>query len=316
MGGRSLLYRDMLRAPLRQALVGVWPRHPSAKRAIVVAGLPRSGTSWVAKALSLARGVSYYFEPDHNLGKVYHYKYLPVDTEDENLRRHVDASLSGNITDDYVIAEQGIREILRRPFARVVLLKWVWLSLALDWVAERYPDMTIVQIIRHPVPQFLSWAKRDWDPDFSLKMLLAQPALMAGPLSPYAAVMKRADTYWEKAGALWGAVATMQYQAHRPGWFLLEHEWYCTNPEHHFQWLCHQLGLQWRDEIREFLLPDRVRVSGPGYGPRRDPSSEIDKWRGRVSQAQLSELASVLNEFDLPFYRELEPKAFWQAPPL
>jgi hypothetical protein len=35
-------------------------------RCIIVAGFPRSGTSWVAKGLSCAPGFTYYREPDNH----------------------------------------------------------------------------------------------------------------------------------------------------------------------------------------------------------------------------------------------------------
>ena len=35
------------------------------RRCVIVAGLPRSGTSWLAKGLSFARDFTYYREPDN-----------------------------------------------------------------------------------------------------------------------------------------------------------------------------------------------------------------------------------------------------------
>ena len=35
------------------------------RRCVVVAGFPRSGTSWLAKGLSFAPGFTYYREPDN-----------------------------------------------------------------------------------------------------------------------------------------------------------------------------------------------------------------------------------------------------------
>ena len=37
----------------------------TSSRCVIVAGLPRSGTSWLAKGLSFAPGFSYYREPDN-----------------------------------------------------------------------------------------------------------------------------------------------------------------------------------------------------------------------------------------------------------
>ena len=299
----------VLRKAARQTLAKIYPGPRIANNHIAVSGLPRSGTSWVAKALSLARGVSYYFEPDHILGPSYMHTYVPHDEFRNDFYAHIQGSLRGEVTDEYTLAEQGLREILLRPFARTVLIKWVWLTLSLNWIAEHFPKLTIVQIIRHPVPQFLSWRQRGWDPGSSLNLLLNQPALMNGPLKPYASVMQKASTFWEKTGAFWGAVSFMQLQAHRSGWFLLEHEWFCLDANTRFRWLVEKLGLQWNKEIEEFLSPERKVISGPGYGKKRDPQSEVHKWKSQVSQKELDELMETIAHFDLPFYRNLDPEA-------
>jgi len=169
-----------------------------------VVGLPRSGTSWLAKALSLGPGISYYFEPDVLLPANPLYRYLPPEADEPVLERVLAEHLDGRAVDEYVIAEQGLRELLARPRARTVLVKWVRAGLMLEWIGARFPGLSLVQIVRHPVPLFLSWRQRDWDPDFNLQQLLSQRALMAGPLAPLADTLSHAEGFWEKAAAFWG----------------------------------------------------------------------------------------------------------------
>jgi len=304
---------SILRKAARQTLARINPGPRWADLHIAVSGLPRSGTSWVAKALSLAKGVSYYFEPEHVLGRPYMHVYVPQDEFRKDLFAHIQRSLRGGVTSEYSLGEQGLREVLLHPFAKTVLVKWVWLTLSLDWVAKYFPDLQVIQIIRHPVPQFLSWRQRNWDPGFSLNLLLDQPSLMNGHLKPYANVMRRASTFWEKAGAFWGAMSFMQLRAHHSVWFLLEHEWFCLDANSRFRWMVKKIGLQWDDEIAEFLSPEREIVSGPGYGKRRDPQSEVHKWRSKVTQQEIDKLGMVIAQFDLPFYRDLDPEALYTA---
>lgn len=299
----------LIRKALRQSLVKIYPSSRCARNYIAVSGLPRSGTSWVAKALSLAHGVSYYFEPEHVLDPSYMHAYIPTGESPTGFYAHIQRSLRGGVTDEYTLTEQGLREILLRPFARTVLVKWVWLTLSLDWIAKHFPDLRVIQIIRHPVPQFISWRQRNWDVDFSLNLLLNQPLLMNGPLKPYANIMCEASTFWEKAGAFWSAVSLMQLRAHRSGWFLLEHEWFCLDASARFRWLVEKLGLQWNTEIEDFLSPERRIRSGPGYGKRRDSRSEVHKWKSEVTQKELDDLMGTIAHFELPFYRNLDPEA-------
>ena len=83
----KLLYKGNIRPVARNALALVMPTPRFASRRIAVSGLPRSGTSWLAKALSLAPRVSYYFEPDYVLDSGYWYKYLSRDATDSVLDR-------------------------------------------------------------------------------------------------------------------------------------------------------------------------------------------------------------------------------------
>jgi len=307
------LYTRHIRPRLRQALARTLPGPVRARRRIAVVGLPRSGSSWLARALSLAPGVAYYFEPERELGPAYYYAYRGASDSDPALLGHVRRSLAGRVVQESAIAEHSLDRLAAVPFAGTVLLKWVRLSLCLEWLNRHFPDLMVVQIVRHPVPQFLSWQARGWNPGRrALSLLLEQEALMDGPLRPFAGVMRSAESYWERAGAFWGAVAHLQWRSHRPRWVLAEHEWYCLDPESRIRGLVECLGLEWGDRIAEFLRPDRARSSGPGYGRRRDPRDEIHKWQGRITALELRELESVLRIFDLPFYPGLDPEASWR----
>ena len=128
-------YAQHLRPLLRQTLSRSLPGTRANARHIAVLGLPRSGTSWIAKSLSLAPSVTYYFEPDNLAPPEYLYRHLGSDDADPRLKALIDDGFAGRLHDEYVIAEQGLREMLARPFSRVVLVKWVKLVAAGDWEA-------------------------------------------------------------------------------------------------------------------------------------------------------------------------------------
>lgn len=307
-------YLNRLRPALRQVIAEKMPGPRWASRRLVVSGLPRSGTSWVAKALSLAPGVSYYFEPDSVLSGDYWNVYLSAGSYDPALERHVQDAFSGRVHTEYVLAEQGLREMLASWRAETVLIKWVKLVLCLDWFAQTFPEVPVVQTIRHPVPLALSWRTRGWDPNYHLGVLLAQPALMEGPLRQHAEIMRQAETFWQQTGAFWGAISLLQWRQHRPGWILREHEWYCMDPVERIHALIDQTGLQWTEEIALFVSGKDRCATGPGYGQNRDPRDEVHKWEKHISNSELEELEAIVQSFELPFYRGLDPEAFWCPP--
>lgn len=308
------LYAGFIRPAGRQALSRCLPGPPRHARHLAVLGLPRSGTSWVAKTLSLAKSVTYYFEPDEVLAPGYRYRYLAPGTEDPALASFIERTFAGGVHDEYVIAEQGLRDLFARVSARTVLVKWVKHVLAAEWLLQAQPGLRLVQVVRHPVPLALSWQARGWEMDCDLESVLRQEELLETVLRDQRAIMTNARTYWEKVGCLWGAATFMQLRAHRrfPGRSLLrEHEWYCEAPGERFRWLFAGVGLESTPAVEEFLSPSRSRPSGPGYGKARDSRAEIQKWRGRIGKDEMRKLSSTLEAFDLPFYPGLEPDVFW-----
>lgn len=153
------------------------PGPPRRARRVAVLGLPRSGTSWVAKTLSLGRSVTYYFEPDEALGPEYRYRYLAPGAEDPRLAAFVERTFTGGVHHEYVTAEQGLEDFLARASAQTVLVKWVKHVLAAEWLLEAQPQLRLVQVIRHPVPLALSWKARGWAMD--LEGVLAQEEFLS-----------------------------------------------------------------------------------------------------------------------------------------
>ena len=72
------------------------------RRCVIVAGFPRSGTSWLAKSLSFARGFTYYREPD-NVDQVpeaeerFRNLYLTRDRDDVAYRRLMTRAFCGRL---------------------------------------------------------------------------------------------------------------------------------------------------------------------------------------------------------------------------
>src|SRR4051794_9054259 len=87
---------------------------------IVVSGIPRSGTSWVAKTLSFAPGYTYYREPDnsdHVAGAEpwFRFRYLPHGTTDEAFAAHMRRALEGKVATPATMAEDPGPLLSRLP---------------------------------------------------------------------------------------------------------------------------------------------------------------------------------------------------------
>jgi hypothetical protein len=72
------------------------------RRCIIVAGFPRSGTSWLAKGLSFAPGFTYYREPDNyefvpGAEERFANLYLTAEHDDPAYRRHLTRAAAGEV---------------------------------------------------------------------------------------------------------------------------------------------------------------------------------------------------------------------------
>lgn len=300
-----------------------------SRRCIIVSGLPRSGTSWVAKALSFAPGFTYYREPDnydHVKGthKYFDYLYLPVGRDDLAYHQHMTRVLNGQIATPFTMKEdpgpllgrlpQAWSRCLgsRLPFLYFrksnLLIKLVRSNLALEWLSEYYPDAMQVHVLRHPCGLFASWRRNNWERD--PKRLLEDDVLVRDHLSPHVTTIRHARTFWEKAGALWGAtyvVIERQLAAH-PNWLLVQHEWLCQDPVAHFRALYSALDLTWNERVEVSIKSlNRPATDKNPYSLTRLASEEIDKWKRQLTPNEIAECKCFVEKFGVGYYPGFEP---------
>lgn len=144
--------------------------------ALVVAGAPRSGTTWLAEVLARATGSRLLFEPlapwaIPNLA-VPAFPYLQADDESPALEAYMRRVLTGGVRGDWIDKQP----VTRRPRGR--LAKCVRASFMLGWLHRRFPDLVLVFVTRDPWSVVRSRIDMGWDPAPDLEALLAQASLL------------------------------------------------------------------------------------------------------------------------------------------
>lgn len=237
--------------------------------AIVVSGLPRSGTSWVGKMIEAAGRHVYVNEPlnpSHPPGRspgvldadVEHYfQYICADNSSLwhaafertlGLKYGVRAELRRN-RGAYDLARAGrymtsftIGKITRRH----ALLDDPYAIFAIPWLIDQF-DLSAVIMVREPVAFVGSWRSLGWQVDTA--ELLAQPLLMRDLLEPYRGDLARVagTTDWlASASALWRATyASLHRYAEHPRVHLVRHESLATQPMEGFASMYADLGIPW-----------------------------------------------------------------------
>jgi hypothetical protein len=299
----------------------------SPPRCVIVAGFPRSGTSWLAKGLSFAPGFTYYREPDNHqrvaeAQERFAWLYLTADQDDAEYRELMTRACAGRIATAFTMREdpgpllaplgapgRWLGERVPALFRRRpgVLLKLVFANLNLDWLSARFPEARQLYILRHPCGQFDSWKRLGWEP--RPDRLLANARLMADHLHPFEPLLRSARSFWERAGALWAATIHVVHRQTVPEGprEIITYEWLCGDPVERFRQVYARLGMEWSPRAEAFLARSNQEGEGWAYSLERSAARQVDRWRSRLTQAEIDACRRFVEPFGLPYYPGFEP---------
>ena len=294
--------------------------------------MPRTGTSWAGKALGLAEGYTYIREPDNfdyvaGASRAAPYSYVTAgDARHPEYRHHLEQALTGGIITPFTMKEDEgpllshlpprWRHALGRRFPALYrvrdhqVIKLVHANLALDWILTRFPDARIVYVLRHPCGQFQSVRRQGWEPQ--PERFLQDPAVVKDYVAEHVDRVRRAATFWERAGAQWGLVNTVVYrQAMRHDRLaIVPYEWLCANPVARFRKVYEWAGIDWSDAVDVFLSPPNPGdTSDSPYSLAKDPALQIDTWKQIISETDAAACRRAVEPFGLPFYNDFDPHA-------
>jgi hypothetical protein len=128
---------------------------------LFIAGMGRSGTTWVAHIVNYDQSYRDIFEP-----------FLPAEVPAAQTFGYHEYRRSGDNDSE---KEEAARRILsgrvgcpwtdkfnRRRFARRRIVKDIRCNLMLGWLRRVCPGMPIVLVVRHPLGVIRSWSKLGW----------------------------------------------------------------------------------------------------------------------------------------------------------
>jgi hypothetical protein len=310
----------------------------SSSRPVLVAGIPRSGTTWTGQVLAHAHGSPLRHEPDNEkehlaalrakrgLGR---FPVLgPTDaapgyerlwgrafsgTQEPGTRRNAlatrlwhrstreqrEAAVSGRVPAGLRVA-RAIAGPAPSPGVHDhggdVVVKSVHAPLALDWLAQRFPSVRVVVVLRHPASVLSSWREMGLpDQDRALDQ---HPAVLARFVGPWGLPVPGPDAFSRAAWQVCLLTAALLDSAGRhPQWLVTEHEDLCRRPVDRFAALSAELGMTWSDGAEQYL---RVSdAAGEGFVVRRRAGEQPDRWRTRLTADETHLLASTMRRFPL-----------------
>jgi hypothetical protein len=264
--------------------------------AVLLAGHDRSGTTWIAEALT-HRTFRYIYEPFHP-GRVSATEmftprlYLRPDDGNGTHAEAARAVLSGQVRSLW--ADKYNRTLL--PKRR--LIKEVRSNLLLPWLSARFPQTRTVFILRHPCAVANSERKLSDAWHIDLSRFLSQPDLMKDYLEPFRSQMEAASTDWEKRVFVWCIENHVPLAALDPQRVLFAfYEDFCVDPEGELRRLLDFVGMPFDPGALETLAK-------PSATSRKDSavvSGEdlVEAWRRSVTPAEVATTMRVVELFGL-----------------
>ena len=282
---------------------------------ILVTGITRSGTTWVASMLNASSEVVYVNEPlnpQHPPGRSpgvlradvrHRFQYICADNEAEfedayrdlvNLRYHLAAELRTN----HRIADVGraLRHLGMFTRGRIqdrrLMVADPFAVFSAEWFA-RQMGFRVVVIVRHPLAVVSSRKRLGWK--FDLDELLAQPLLLRDWLNPietsWPEALRHTDDVVAGGAQLWRLVYEVVSAQHQrlPDMIVVRHEDLSLDPVGEFRALYDVLGLTFDERAEQTIVrssssqnPGQLDPSNP-HAVQLDSRANLESWRSRIS---------------------------------
>jgi hypothetical protein len=301
---------------------------------ILVAGLQRSGTSWIGKMLEASGEAVYVNEPlnpKHPPGRSpgvlnaevsHRFQYICADNDERwaaafndtlRLRYHLIAELRRNHApyDLARAAKYSTTFTVGRLRGRHALIDDPCSTFSAAWFAQRLGCAVVVSV-RHPLSFVGSWRRLGWKVD--LYDLLDQPLLMRDLLGPYAdelrAMADSADQV-AKAALLWRVTYDVlgDLDARQPGLLHIKrYEDLASDPEAGFRELYGICGLTWTEWARKrirWATTDHGKAEGGQHSWTLRGGVSRTAFRPMDSRSSLGAFRSRLSQQDIDQVREI-----------
>jgi hypothetical protein len=267
------------------------------RRSIFIAGAGRSGTTWLAEMIDAQVPCRLMFEPfffNKVLpGNKYHlFQYIRPEQEDPVLHNFVKAVFSGKIRD------QRIDWHNRRLYSQYRIVKDVRANLFLKWIHDRFPEVPIFFIIRHPCAVALSRRELGWATDSDIEPFLKQENLLSDFLAHKLDLIHSAQTAIEKHAVIWSIsnlVPLSQFgQSNLP---ILYYENLCIKPKYEISRVLETLGNK-RFHSRQLDI-QKPSVTSTVSSAVITGEDKISRWKNHLTTGEIDRILNIVEEFGL-----------------
>jgi hypothetical protein len=302
------------------------------KRPILVAGVARSGTTWVGRTLT-AGGEAEYVDEPLNIRRSFGveglrgrrwYAYITLENEEEHLAGLQDALAfrysfisdvrhASSYVDVLHAAKLWRRSLSARVSRKRAVVKEPHAAFSAEWFVRRLGCDCVVTV-RHPAAVASSWKRLGWTFDFT--HLLDQPLLMRERLEPFRTEMEdaRSRDPISQAALLWRLVyfVVADYSRQVPGVRVVRHEDLARDPVGSFADLYALLGLSFTEGARlavakssDHRNPSEATRADP-YSVTLDTAANLELWRTRLTSDEIARVRATTEHVARQYYSDAD----------
>ncbi|XOV91905.1 MAG: sulfotransferase domain-containing protein [Bacteroidota bacterium] len=282
---------------------------------VIIAGIPRGGTTWLAELFSAVPNSAYIHEP-LNLGRIRQVQYLkfhsrqyiPSDAKWEEAKNFMHDLVNGKIINPaLLIHNQDIPALLRSEY---LVLKFCRLNQMLPWFTKNVETLKPIYIIRHPCAVVYSQMNHG-----AFKYNIDFPYVFKAPGGPfnndlYKTIEKEIyplKSIEEVLALHWCLDSMPLYQMeNNSSWTTVAYEEGILNQDTFIDKLFSSNKIEIPSDIER-------RLAKPSYSTQknnrlRDGSSQLKKWKDKLTKTSINKIFDVLKFFGHDVYSsDLEP---------
>jgi hypothetical protein len=274
---------------------------PDVRSSIIVAGTGRSGTTWVAKLISSQLPGRVMFEPFYSrlvpdFAAFNYFQYMRPDEEDQELQAYCQRVFTG------AIRRPWIDRMVDTLVSRLRIIKEIQANLFLKWIHQRFPEIPLLFLIRHPCAVVKSRMRLAWDTDGDIGPFLAQPDLVADHLADKLEVIASATTPEQKHAVVWcvrNLVPLRQFTAGELP--IIFYENLCTQPEIEIPRVFQSIGQPHDQSLFRLLDRPAPTATGDSAVMRLRGHHKLARWQSQLSPRQVDGILSIVEAFGLDY---------------
>jgi hypothetical protein len=269
------------------------------RQSIFLAGTGRSGTTWLAEMIDYQIPSRLMFEPFF-LNKIFPasrfhlFQYMRPEQEDRELYNYAHEVLTGKIRD------QRIDWHNKRLFTHSRIIKEIRANLFLKWLHDRFPQVPLVFVIRHPCAVALSRKELGWDTDADIEPFLRQENLIADYLENKLDLIHSLKTDIEKHALVWSISNLVPLSQFEPDELnTVFYENLCLKPEY-------ELAKVFKVLDQRHLYITGMDVQRPSVTTTLTSAvvtgeDKVSRWKSHLKSSEIDSILNIVQEFGLGY---------------